>query len=416
VTVLVLHHRGSLAACPYDQWLADYPGDVLLLCSRDHLELAGEGLPAAPHGYRHAEALTGYETEGRLEARVRELDAAYGISHIVNCQEMDLERAAQLREILGLPGQRLDSVVPYRNKLVMKDVLCAAGVPVAAYRAVECVTDVVAFAREHGFPLVVKPRASAGSVDVRIVRSAAELAALLADGLGLYGSPRSSLLVEAFVPGSMFHVDGLAVDGKVLFSWPSEYLFVEAEFAVDRAGRVDVTLDRTDPLAGRLLTFADEVLAALPDPGTFAFHVEVFRTPDDSLVLCEVTCRTGGTAIREVLRGLFEVDINEWWVRASVGLPLPALSSPLTPGPAAGQVFFTKWPGTVRALPGPPPFPWVVKAAVAVRPGQVVRTSAYTSDALAFFVVTAPDRAETERRLRAVETWFLSELVLEPAG
>jgi len=414
MTVLVLHHRGSLAASPYDQWLADYDGDVLLLCSRENLELIGEDLPDG-HGYRHAEAIVGYETTGRLEARVRELDAEYHISFIVNCQEYDLERAARLREVLGLPGQWSESVEPFRNKLAMKDTVRAAGIPVADYQAVECVTDIVGFAEEHGFPLVVKPRNGAGSMDVRVVRSRAELGDLIVDDLGLYGELRANLMVESFVPGPMFHVDGLVVDGRLAFAWPSRYLFVEADFAVDRAGRLDVALDRDDPLAGRLLAFVDRVLAAMPSPRTFAFHAEVFLTPDGSLVLCEVACRVGGAAIREVLRALFSVDINEWWVRAAVGLSVPVAPGrlPLVPGSAAGQVFFTKRAGAVRALPGPPPFPWVVKATVVVRPGQVVSSAAYTSDAVAFFVVIAPDRAAVERRLRQVETWFLSGLVIE---
>jgi biotin carboxylase len=417
MTVLVLHHRGSLAASPYDRWLADYDGDVLLLCSREGLDLVGENLPTE-HGYRHAEAIVGYETAGRVEARVRELALEYRIEYIVNCQEFDLERAAQLREILGLPGQRPASVEPFRNKVAMKDALRAAGIPVAEYRAVECATDLVAFAGEQGFPLVVKPRNGAGSVGVRIVRSAVELDELIGGDLGLYGELRSNLMVESFVPGPMFHVDGLVVDGRLALAWPSRYLFVEADFAADRAGRLDVALDRDDPLAGRLLAFADRVLAALPSPPTFAFHAEVFLTPDGSLVLCEVACRTGGAAIREVLRGLFTVDVNEWWVRAAAGLSLPVAPArlPLAPGLVAGQVFFTKRPGTVRGLPGRPPFPWVAKATVVVRAGQVLPAAGYTSDALAFFIVTAPDRAETERRLRQVETWFLSELVIDQDG
>lgn len=417
MTVLVLHHRGSLAASPYDRWLADYDGDVLLLCSREGLELIGEELPAE-HGYRHAEAIAGYETAGRLEARVCELAVEYGVEHIVNCQEYDLERAARLREILGLSGQWPESVEPFRNKVAMKDTLRAAGVPVAEYRAVECATDIVGFASTYGFPFVVKPRNGAGSVDVRIVRSAVELDELVSGDLGLYGELRANLMVEAFVPGPMFHVDGLVVDGRLAFAWPSRYLFVEADFAADRAGRLDVALDRDDPLAGRLLAFADRVLVAMPSPPTFAFHAEVFLTPDGSLVLCEVACRTGGAAIREVLRGLFGVDVNEWWVRAAVGLSLPVAPGrlPLAPGLAAGQVFFTKRPGTVRALPGTPPFPWVVKATVVVRVGQVVPLAGYTSDALAFFIVTAPDRLAAERRLRQVETWFLSGLVIDQDG
>ena len=411
---LILHHRGSLAASPYDRWLADYDGDVVLLASRQHLELVGEELPSGDTGYRQLEALPDYEAGGRVEARALELARRYRLDRIIACQEQDLERAAQLREILGLPGQRLSSVLVFRDKVMMKDAARAAGIPVAAYRDVECAVDIIAFAAEHGFPIVVKPRDSAASIDVAILHTPEALDGYL-DRAELSGRYRPNLMVESFVPGPMCHIDGLVIGGRVIFAWPSQYLFVEADFAEDHRGRLDVTLDPDDPLTARLLDFADRLLDALPGPDNFAFHAEVFHTPDDRLVLCEIACRTGGTAIRQILRTLFGVDANEAWVRAELGLPVPIVldRTPLRPSTMAGQLSVTRRPGTVLAVPGRPPFPWIEQAAVFVRAGQTINRAAFSSDLMASFVVAGSDRELVERRLRRVETWFLSGLVID---
>jgi biotin carboxylase len=408
--VLILHY-GPIGATPYPEWLSDYDGDIVLLASEQHLRRTGEQLPT--EGYAYAEAVSGYETGGQVEARVLDLARRFDIDRIVAFQERDLERAAQLRDMLGLPGQRLDSVVPFRNKVVMKDNLRAAGIPVASHRAVECATDIVAFAREHGYPIVVKPRDASGSMGLETLETSSELEDYLAAG----GVP-SNLMVESFVPGSMCHVDGLVIDGQVVFAWPSHYLFRLASYRTDRGGRKDVTLDPDDPLAGRLLEFTDQVLAALPSPDTFAFHAEVFLTPDDSLVLCEIACRTGGAVIRPIMRTMFGIDPNQWWLRAELGLPLPLddLTLPLRPRTMSGQLVLVKRPGEVLTLPGAPPFPWVERTAVYVRQGQVMREPTYSADFLAAFVVSAPDRAETERRMDELSAWFLGNLELGAAA
>jgi hypothetical protein len=412
VSVLILH-RGPLEHSPYDEWLADYDGDVLLLASREQLELAGERLPRAS-GYRHIEAVSGYDVSGRVELRALELARAHGVRHIVACQERDLERAAQLREILGLPGQRLASATAFRDKVTMKELARAAMVPVAPYAEVECATDLVAFARTHGFPLVVKPRNGGGSVDLRILAGAAELDALLAAGPLFGPGQQPNLIVEAFVPGSMCHVDGLVVDGRIVFAWPSQYLYALASFKDDPDGRFDVTLDRDDPLGRRLLALTDRVLEALPGPTHFAFHAEIFHTPDDRLVLCEIACRTGGAQIRDIARTLFGADPTEWWVRAQVGLPLGAVPDArrLEPAQMAGQLALMKRPGKVVGVPGRPPFAWVQRSRVFVEPGQVMGEAAFSGDFMAAFVVSAPTRDVTEARLRELETWFAANVAI----
>ncbi|MFE9255794.1 acetyl-CoA carboxylase biotin carboxylase subunit family protein [Streptomyces sp. NPDC006879] len=418
MSVLVLHHMGSLNAVPYDRWLADYEGDVVLLACARQLALVAEELPHGG-GYLHAEAVVGYEDSGLLEERALELARTHGVRHLVSCHELDLDRAAGLREILDLPGQRLDSVTPFRDKGSMKEIASGAGLAVAPWRDVECAGDLLGFVREHGLPVVVKPRDSAGSMGLRILHTEVELSAYLADEFDLYSGDHPNLIVEAFVRGPMCHVDGLVLDGKVVLSWPSQYQYALATYRTDTGPRMDLTLDVDDPLAKRLLEFTERLLEAMPGPPNFTFHAEVFHTPDDELVLCEIACRTGGAAIRDIMRTLFGVDPTEAWVRAQLGLSLPAeLGSggvPLAPRQMSGQMVLMKRPGRVVEVPlEAPDFPWIEKFRVFVRPGQVMEAAAGSSDFLVTVLVSGRDRAQCVERLRQVEEWFMAALVLEP--
>ena len=421
MSVLVLHQVGSLHAVPYDTWFADHAGDVLLLASRENLDRVGEQLPLSGAGYAYTESVDGYDTSGRLEERALDLAREYGVTHVVAPHERDLERAAVLREILGLPGQRTETVLPFRDKSLMKELAAAAGVRVAAYREMETATDIVAFVDEHGFPLVLKPRDSAGSVGLHILGSREELDTYLAEDFDLYGPDLPNLIAEEYVPGPLCHIDGLVLDGRLALAWPSQYQYALATFATDTGPRIDLTLDVDDPLSHRLLAFTERLLAALPGPENFAFHAEVFHTPDDELVLCEIACRTGGAAIRDIVTLLFGADPTESWLRAELGLPvaverLPAGERPL-PRTMTGQLVLMKRPGRVAAVPDavPPEFPWVERFRVFVQPGQTLAAARTSSDFLCTVLVSGPDRATVEARLRQVETWFLEQLVLEAA-
>lgn len=414
--ILILHHRGSLAGSPYDRWLSDYDGDLLLIASREHLGWVGEELPTGETGYTHLEAVDGYELNGVVESRVLELARQYDIRDVVTTQEHDIERVAQLREILGLPAQSVDDALVWRHKVLMKQAVERSGIAVAAHQSVDCATDLIAFAHDHGFPVVVKPRDGAGALGVQVLRDRAELDAFLAEDLDMYGPYQSNLMVEAFVDGPMCHVDGLVADGELQYIYASEYLFALSDFKSLHRGRLDATLDPDDPLGVRLVEFTRAVIDALPAPQNFAFHAEVFRTPDDRLVLCEIAARPGGAQNRAIAEVMFGLDPVAGMLRAQAGLPLGFTGPrPLKPAAMAGQLLFGKRSGTVRAVPGEPPFPWVARSSVMARVGQVLHVPRYSADVVASFVVTAPDRQTTETRMRELEQWFLDGLVIEQA-
>jgi hypothetical protein len=259
-------------------------------------------------------------------------------------------------------------------------------------------------------------------VGLHILHTREELDAYLADGFDLYGPDQPNLMAEEYVPGPLCHVDGLVLGGRLALAWPSQYQYALAAYATDTGPRIDLTLDVADPLAKRLLAFTERLLQALPGPENFAFHAEVFHTPDDELVLCEIACRTGGAAIRDIVTLLFGADPTRSWLRAELGLPVPVErpssdSAELpTPRTMTGQMVLMKRPGRVLAVPdAPPDLPWIERFRVFVKPGQVMTAARTSSDFLCTVLVSGPDRKAVEERLRRVESWFLGELVLEEA-
>ncbi|MFE3637048.1 hypothetical protein [Streptomyces sp. NPDC059168] len=411
MSVLVLH-RNPLRPFPYHDWLSGHDGDIVVLAARDKIESAGEELPDGDLGFARLEVFDDFDDES-VDARALQLAGEFRVTHVVALHEADVQRAARLRERLGLPGAWSADVRPFRDKALMKRLAVEGGAEVATHVVPHTAEQVREFAAEHGFPLVLKARDGYNSIGLRVLRDRDGLEACLAEacqGPPQAGVLRDDVLLEKFVPGRMCHVDGLVAHGRMATAWPSQYQYELSSFAADPGPRVDVTLDEDDPLTPRLLALAEQVLAALTPKGSrlvhHAFHMEVFHTPDDRLVLCEVACRSGGAKIREVFFTLFGVHLAEFATRAEAGLPLPGFEGAADGGPPprprcmSGQVLTMKRPGLVRALPEPPGDPWVEGFWLFAEPGQVIDVASGSADFLTAAVASAPSRAECERRLR----------------
>lgn len=106
------------------------------------------------------------------------------IEAVATVDEQAVRTAGVLRELLGgLPGLSAEDATAYTDKAVMKDRCNAAGVPVARHRVVHHATEISATAREIGWPVVVKPRISAATLNTFVVRDDDDLERHLKDGL-----------------------------------------------------------------------------------------------------------------------------------------------------------------------------------------------------------------------------------------
>src|SRR5690606_23067035 len=89
--------------------------------------------------------------------------------------------AAQVREWRSIPGTSVRTTWLCRDKPSMKEALREAGVPTAASTAAQTADEVHDFARDVGYPLILKPRSGAGAQGTVKVDNDTELAAALSE-------------------------------------------------------------------------------------------------------------------------------------------------------------------------------------------------------------------------------------------
>lgn len=415
MSVLILH-RNPLEPFPYDRWLHDYPGDIVVLADRTRFAPGAEPVPVDDREFSRLEVLDRFDTDVVVK-RALDLCDEFDITHVIAHHEADVDAAAQIREQRGLAGAWTADVLPFRDKVLMKQLLQRAGLAVAPYSPARDAGQARAFVAGHGLPVVLKDRAGYNAIGLRILRDEPAVTQALATAYA--GGARDDLVLEQFVPGRMCHVDGLVVGGRTVLAWPAQYQYDLASFSSDPGARIDLTFEAGDPLTARLLDFAEQVRAALTVAGgrltDHGFHAEIFHTPDDRLVLCEMASRPAGAKIREVFEALFGLNLGEYATRAQLGLPLPGLTGGALPVPRtmAGQVLMMKRPGLVRSVPQPPPEPWVHKFWRYAEEGQEIPPASGSSDFLVAAVGTAPTRDECHRRLRALGDRFTAQTVIE---
>ncbi len=241
-------------------------------------------------------------------ARSRDID------QIIALDDYDVETAAALRDHMRLPGLGESLARHFRDKLAMRTQARAGGVPVPAFTGVFNHDRLRGFMDRVSPPWLLKPRSEASAMGIKMIRHPGELWPLL-DSLG---DQQSFFVLEQYIPGDVFHVDGLVDAGEVLFGSASQY--GRPPMDVYHGGGVFITrtLDRDSTDAQALLALNRQVQRTL-GMVRGATHAEYIKAhADGRLCFLETAARVGGAHIAEAIQ--FATGINLWeeWAKIEV--------------------------------------------------------------------------------------------------
>ena len=241
-------------------------------------------------------------------ARTRRID------RIVALDEFDLEAAALIREHMRLPGLGQTVTRFFRDKLAMRTQAKLCNIPVPEFTPVIHHEDLRAFMQEVPGPWLLKPRTNASAIGIKPINHVDELWPIL-DSLG---DLQSHYVLERFVAGEVFHVEGVTWAGKLLFSQPFEYGRPPMQTMHQGGVFTTRTLALDSPNARGLDEIHGKLLAALHLQAGVT-HSEFIRSAADGrFYFLETAARVGGAYIAETLE--FATGINPWveWARLEV--------------------------------------------------------------------------------------------------
>ncbi|SFJ32946.1 ATP-grasp domain-containing protein [Thermoflavimicrobium dichotomicum] len=382
---------------PYEEWLSDISDELIILTS-DQYEKDFDH-------YLYKESFPHYETNSLVELRAIELYEKYQYEQVIALNEWDVLRAGQLRERLGLKGQRYESAVVFRNKEIMKKYARKSGVFIPKYKVINHAFDVLDFLDEAGYPIVVKPIAGAGSRNTVKIDNHDDLERFLNESLYF------PLLAEEFIDGDMYHIDGLVLNGEIVFVWPSKYINGCLAYQ-DSKYLGSYLLDPDNPMTARLQEAVRELIRQFPTPEHTTFHAELFHTADDQLYFCEVASRTGGVKVNDSIQHAFGINISKIWARSLCGR-LPDLQDfrQLSKKRTSGFVLIPPKKGTLVQMNTSAPFDWVIKQEYHAQVGETFSGAKRSVDCVALFVVDGKSEHEVVQRINEVARWFESQTV-----
>jgi biotin carboxylase len=398
MTLLILNRRPIVDRIP--DWLDEIDRDLVLITARS--SVTGEALSRCRHRYRDIVTVDDYDHPA-VDDLILQTARQHRAARIISSAEVDVIRAAKVRGALSLPGQTPVSARVYRDKFQMKSLLAQAGLRVAPMRRLVAAGDLHDMLRSHGLPLVVKPRCGGGSVGVRVLSRIEDVDDAAAR---LPNQADEQFLVEAYVSGDFFTVDGLMSDGGVLQIWPSR-TSPNLSTVAQCSPLLSWMLPRSDDLHRRISDFVGAVITALPaTTEVTAFHAEVFHTPDDELVLCEIACRPGGCGHVPVYEDALGVNLYAATLRGQAGCTDLPIDMTAQPNAMGGFVWLPPRAGVLRELPGACPVDGVYRYATSGKIGTRYGGAKAVSDNIAQVLVRGPSDRSVEDPVRAIAAWW----------
>ena len=262
----------------------------------------------------HYEQVRSVVDEDAVIERVRWLQGREWIDRLEAVIEAHVMSAAKAREACGIPGTSVHTTWLCRDKPSMKEVLRAGGIPCAQSTAATSPDEARAFAQTVGYPLILKPRDSAGASGTYRVADEGELEhAIRSSGL----AQGRSVAVEEFIEGHEGVYDTLSIDGRVAHEFALHYYpnVLEAMRTRWISPQVVVTnRDETAPGYAEVKEMGRRVLPLL-GIGTSATHMEWFAGPK-GLKFSEIGCRPPGVRTWDLYCHANEMDLYRDWAFA----------------------------------------------------------------------------------------------------
>ena len=237
------------------------------------------------------------------------------IDRIVALDEFDLENVAAIREHLRLPGMGLSTVHYFRDKLAMRMRAKEAGILVPEFMHVLNHENLREFMNRVPGPWLLKPRAQASGIGMKKISASDELWPWL-EQLGDY---QSQYLLEQFIPGRVFHVDGVVSEKKVLFAETHAYGMPPLDVSHHGGVFTTRTMPRDSADAKSLKEIHQKLVDALGLVRGVT-HTEFLKSDaDGSFYFLEIAARIGGAYISNVVQAATGINLWREWAQLEVG-------------------------------------------------------------------------------------------------
>ena len=341
------------------------------------------------------------------KARDLEIDGVLGFAN-----DIGVLPAAIIATEMGLPTPPLKSVEILQNKDKFRDFLAANGFNCPWHYSFDSKDAALAALRANGkeltlFPCIVKPVDSCGSKGCTRVDNWDALPAALDEALAKCYNGK--IIIEQFLEkvGSSSDTDCFSINSNLVFcsfncqhfdpTSPNPYTPAAYSWPSDMPSWVQ------KELRGEL-----QRLIRLLDLGTTVYNVETRMASDGKAYIMEVSPRTGGNRLSELLKLASGQDLIENNVRAALGMETFPLTDPAYSGSWAEFIVHSNKSGKFVSLDIRPDFAakHLVQNDLWVKPGDDVSAFTGANQTIGTLVLKFDSHKQTEDYLAKPDSWM----------
>ncbi len=254
---------------------------------------------------------------------VANLAGKQSIDRVVGIDEFDVLTAAKTREHLQLDGMSGSFALRFRDKLRMRNMASAAGLPCPEFVGAFNPEDINEFLDRVPAPWIIKPRTEVNAFGIRKCETKEQIWETLSkfDARDTWRDHPSQFLIERFVEGKVFHVDSVVADGKIVAVGVSEYGV--PPFNVSHQGGVFTTgiVPYKSKERKELERLNKQLLKSFEYERGVA-HAEFLQgATDGKFYLLEVAARVGGAYIADVLEQASGMSLWREWAKLEIATP-----------------------------------------------------------------------------------------------
>lgn len=364
--------------------------------------------------------------DGTMELWSLEMHRKYSFTHVFTRNEDLVLRAGYIRTLLGIStGLNADSVPFFREKVKMKERAAQQGFPVPPFARLYSPSDLIMFIEKYGYPVVIKPTLGCATSGLQLLKTPEELEKYLSSTLFqmLDTNERLDLvgefLVEGYMKGAMYHVDGVAKNGVLEYVWPFSYLHTCLSFSQEGSAYGNQYIPKSEPIHERLLQTAQRLLKTLPaSKDGLVFHLELYenldenRKPEDEFVLCEIAARAPGASITHLIDMVsFDGGKTESFARlafrASASLPIKNKIEQ-DPNYCVTDLIIPRKPGKIMFMPRECPIKELTYIPIADvdKPTEYKKFDVNSINSACRFIAETRTREEGQKLVEEGLKWF----------
>lgn len=328
---------------------------------------------------------------------------------VVSAFETTLVSASFLSLIVSKPFIDPMVAIAFRDKAFQKNIL-RGKLPVAELWFIEDV-KYPKINENLPYPVILKPVAGAGTSHTYKINNKQELLEKLKKHTEDRSLPQS-MVIEEFIHGEEWHVDGWMSQGELQLFAVSKY--GQPLINIQQGALVQsVTLrpEQHKDLYNRLKEFLSTALMALGLKNG-VFHLELFYNKEkDEFIFSECGARIGGGLIAQNFKNMFNVDLHEVLVKLALGEEVKWNKS-IETSEYSGYIFLPSVSRDTKSLPEISVLkekPGVVQVHYNWKPGQEMPdTRISTVQRTGMALVVGDSEEQVKERMHELIDYFLN--------